>query len=482
MQSLETKAKEASASATQTIAAANAVQPYLRDREAPMTRTVTETLIIECTETAERVPPVIGSIKESQAAQSASDKFRAQSSLIRDTSQLITPATRLVEAARRTTPIVTDQNMAQRLHSTSQELSTKVAELRVALSNAQQLNFDLQLEHSEDLIRELDRELQEIGRSARSGQLHPLPGETTERASSNLINAARQVSSSLAQLISAANADDRQHIGASAVESAQSLRTFTKSIHEVCATRKDAPIENLIVNARSVVHDSGRVFDRVRERAAPQILDEVGRTVATSLRQTLSCLPDNVVIERAIEQIRGAGAGVTAHEPIDLRIAATKLIEAGSDLVVKVRAPEQAGAVNVFVKSYTDFHTAVSQLIQSEPNEQQRMAVAQSLDISRDEATNVLVRFRSAAAEPTSVAQTQSLTQSTRALADVVNVIVDRVSRESPWARECDNALRQIESYRHILDQALLPVNQNGFYESLESVTEQAKLLGEGKK
>ncbi|VDN39023.1 unnamed protein product [Gongylonema pulchrum] len=64
MEHLEQAAKQAAAAATQTIAAANACQPYLQSRS------VTETLIIECTETAERVPPLIASIRESQAARS----------------------------------------------------------------------------------------------------------------------------------------------------------------------------------------------------------------------------------------------------------------------------------------------------------------------------------------------------------------------------------------------------------------------------
>lgn len=121
-------------------------------------------------------------------------------------------------------------------------------------------------------------------------------------------------------------------------------------------------IYSLIVNARSVVHDSGRLFDRVRERAPISQLDDAARTVSASLRQTLACLPDNAVIERAIEQVRGAQ--VTQQEPVDLRVAATKLIESSSELVVRVRAPQQAGNVDVFVRSYTDFHTAVVQQIQ----------------------------------------------------------------------------------------------------------------------
>lgn len=110
--------------------------------------------------------------------------------------------------------------------------------------------------------------------------------------------------STLAQLVSAATSHDGQHVGASAVEAAQSLRSFTSSCHSVCSTRRDTPIDQFIVSARSVVHDSGRVFDRVREGAGPAQLADAARQVSTSLRQVICCLPDNRHIERAIEQIR----------------------------------------------------------------------------------------------------------------------------------------------------------------------------------
>uniref|UniRef100_A0A914RIQ8 Uncharacterized protein n=2 Tax=Ascarididae TaxID=6250 RepID=A0A914RIQ8_PAREQ len=64
-------------------------------------------------------------------------------------------------------------------------------------------------------------------------------------------------------MVSAATSGDRQHVGASALDVAQSLRSFTSTVHGVCATRRDTPIDRFIVSARSVVHDSGRVFDRV---------------------------------------------------------------------------------------------------------------------------------------------------------------------------------------------------------------------------
>uniref|UniRef100_A0A915Q6F4 FERM domain-containing protein n=1 Tax=Setaria digitata TaxID=48799 RepID=A0A915Q6F4_9BILA len=473
MEHLEQAAKQAAAAATQTIAAANACQPYIQSR------TVTETLIIECTETAERVPPLIASIRESQAARSPNGKFRAQGNLIRDTTQVLRPATRLVEVARQTVPSVPEQHVANHLQSTSQQLSTQLAELRVALNNAKQLNFEMQLAHSEDLIRELDNELIEIGRAAQNGQLTTVPGESAETASSKLTSAARQVGSTLTQMVSAAASGDRQHVGASAVEAARSLRTLISAVHGVCSTRKDTPVDRFIVSARSVVHDSGRVFDKVREGVASQQLNDATKQVAVSLRQCLSCLPDTQHVERAVSQIKSFRAPETAFT-VDLRGSASRLIEACSQLAISLQAPQEAAAVDVFVRSYTDFHTAVAQAIKQEQDVTQRQQCISYLETVRKEAVNVVLRTHTASMDAANASALQLLSQSTRSLTESINAIVENVSREAPWQRECDAALRQIKSIRHILDRANLPVNNEGYYESLESVTEQAKRLGEG--
>lgn len=205
-------------------------------------KSVTETLVVECTETSGYIPSVVQRIKESQLAQTPGEQFRAQSGLIHETSALLLPASQLLEASRSAVPHVNDQHSAQRLLTTTQELSTQLAELRVALNNAQQLNFNLQLEHSEDLISELDHQLQEIGLNAKRGQLKT-DGFNKENAANGLTSSARLVGSGIAQLVSAARLKDRQHSGASALEVAQALRSFTNSIHKVAATCQDAFID-----------------------------------------------------------------------------------------------------------------------------------------------------------------------------------------------------------------------------------------------
>ncbi|VIO95611.1 Talin 1, putative [Brugia malayi] len=337
----------------------------------------------------------------------------------------------------------------------------------------------MQLAHSEDLIRELDNELIEIGRAAQNGQLTAVPGESAETASSKLASSARQVGSTLTQMVSAVASGDRQHVGASAIEAAQSLRTFVSAVHGICSTRKDTTVDRFIVSARSVVHDSGRVFDKVREQATSQQLNDATKQVAVSLRQCLSCLPDTQHVERAVSQIKSFRAPEIASI-VDLRGSASRLIEACSQLAVSLQAPQETAAVDVFVRSYTDFHTAVTQAIKQQQDGVQRQQCVSYLETVRNEAVNVVWRTHTASMDASNASALQLLSQSTRSLTESVNAIVENVSREAPWQRECDAALRQIKSVRHILDRANLPVNNEGYYESLDSVTEQAKRLGEG--
>ncbi|KAE9419292.1 hypothetical protein Angca_004463, partial [Angiostrongylus cantonensis] len=81
MEKLEQAARQTAYDATQTIAAANAAKELIK------TKTTVENLVYECTETAEHIPKLITSIRESQQSQSPGEKFRSQSRLIRDSHQ-----------------------------------------------------------------------------------------------------------------------------------------------------------------------------------------------------------------------------------------------------------------------------------------------------------------------------------------------------------------------------------------------------------
>ncbi|VDO07592.1 unnamed protein product [Haemonchus placei] len=289
------------------------------------------------------------------------------------------------------------------------------------------------------------------------------------------MSSARQVGSSVAQLVSAATTKDEQHIGASAVEAAQSLRAFTEAVQEVVSTRTDIHLDTFVVSSRSVVHDSGRVFDHVREQAPPNVLADAAKQVSVSLRQVIACLPDNQAIEKAITQIRTIGVSSTVREP-DVRTAASRLVDATSQLIISVRQPNNQEAVNAFVSTYTDFHTSVIASIKNLPDMDARRQTVDQLEMAREESVTLLSYVSAASSD---ITQTNTLSHSSRKLIETVNEIVEQVSVEQPWQRECDAALRQIQGIRHLTEHANVPVNTNTYFGCLDTMTEQSRHLGE---
>lgn len=91
--------------------------------------------------------------------------------------------------------------------------------------------YNQQLDHTEDLIGGLDDDLQETNRQTRQGQL-PLP-QQPDQSTQRLNDAARLVSSTLNQLVSATQSADKQHVGASSVDVAHALRGFVSNVREI---------------------------------------------------------------------------------------------------------------------------------------------------------------------------------------------------------------------------------------------------------
>lgn len=56
------------------------------------------------------------------------------------------------------------------------------------------------------------------------------------------------------------------------------------------------------MNARSVIHDSGRIFDHIRERNFQQ-LEDAARKVTESLRKTLDVLPSDRHVKQAVSML-----------------------------------------------------------------------------------------------------------------------------------------------------------------------------------
>lgn len=63
-----------------------------------------------------------------------------------------------------------------------------------------------------------------------------------------------------------------------------------------------------------------------------------------------------------------------------------------------------------------------------------------------------------------------------RAVTESVNRLIDICTSGAPWQKECDNAIRTIQSVYRLLDNPVEPVNEFSYFECLEVVTEKSKV------
>ncbi len=79
-----------------------------------------------------------------------------------------------------------------------------VQELREAAAKAQETCGSLEIDGAIDQVHGLQRELEELRKTASMGQLVPLPGQTAENCATQLATNSKSVGSAMAQLLTAA--------------------------------------------------------------------------------------------------------------------------------------------------------------------------------------------------------------------------------------------------------------------------------------
>ncbi|KAG9463019.1 hypothetical protein GDO78_022591, partial [Eleutherodactylus coqui] len=166
---LEQAAKQAAASATQTIAAA---QNAASSNKNPAAQ---QQLVQSCKVVADQIPMLVQGVRGSQ---SQPDSPSAQLSLISASQNFLQPGGKLVASGKAAVPTVSDPASAMQLGQCTKNLATALAELRTAAQKAQEACGPLEIDSALNLIRSLEQDLQEAKAAAREQKLQPLPGET----------------------------------------------------------------------------------------------------------------------------------------------------------------------------------------------------------------------------------------------------------------------------------------------------------------
>ncbi|NXN99640.1 TLN1 protein, partial [Rhinopomastus cyanomelas] len=488
---LEHAAKQAAASATQTIAAA---QHAASSNKNPAAQ---QQLVQSCKVVAEQIPMLVQGVRGSQ---SQPDSPSAQLALIAASQNFLQPGGKMVAAAKATVPTITDQASAMQLSQCAKNLAAALAELRTAAQKAQEACGPLEIDSALGLVQSLERDLQEAKAAARDGKLKPLPGETMEKCAQDLGNSTKAVSSAIAHLLGEVAQGNENYTGIAAREVAQALRSLSQAARGVAASTPDPQAQSAMLECASDVMDkANNLIEEARKAVAKpgdpesqQRLAQVAKAVSQALSRCVNCLPGQRDVDAAIRVVGEASKKLLGDSfPIStksfqeaqsqLNRAAAGLNQSANELVQASRGTPQdlAKSSGKFGQDFNEFLQAGVEMASQSPNKEDQAQVVSNLKSISMSSSKLLLAAKALSADPTAPNLKNQLAAAARAVTDSINQLITMCTQQAPGQKECDNALRELETVKELLENPTQTVNDMSYFNCLDSVMENSKVLGE---
>ncbi|XP_025050766.1 talin-1 isoform X2 [Alligator sinensis] len=488
---LEHAAKQAAASATQTIAAAQHAASFNKNPA------VQQQLVQSCKVVADQIPMLVQGVRGSQ---SQPDSPSAQLALIAASQNFLQPGGKMVAAAKATVPTITDQASAMQLSQCAKNLAAALAELRTAAQKAQEACGPLEIDSALSLVQSLERDLQEAKAAARDGKLKPLPGETMEKCAQDLGNSTKAVSSAIAHLLGEVAQGNENYTGIAAREVAQALRSLSQAARGVAATTSDPQAQSAMLEcAGDVMDKASNLIEEVRKAVSKpgdpesqQRLAQVAKAVSQALNRCVNCLPGQRDVDAAIRTVSEASKRLLAESfpPSSknfqeaqghLNQAAAGLNQSANELVQASRGTPQdlARASGKFGQDFNEFLQAGVEMASQSPNKEDQAQVVSNLKSISMSSSKLLLAAKALSADPTAPNLKSQLAAAARAVTDSINNLITMCTQQAPGQKECDNALRELETVRELLENPTQAVNDLSYFNCLDSVMENSKVLGE---
>ncbi|XP_022084653.1 talin-1-like isoform X5 [Acanthaster planci] len=506
MQRLENAAKQAAAASTQTIAAANGAKDSTKN---PSTQ---QHMIDECKIVAEHIPKLVQGVRDYLQQP---DNLGVQLGLINASQHFIQPGTDLISASRAAIPTVEDKAAALQLANCTKNMATALTDLRSAANKAQEACGAQEIDNALDMIKALEDQLDEIRLTADNNKLTPLPGETPESCATQLGTTSKNVGASMAQLLTAASQANETYTGMAARETANSLQSLTGAVRGVAATTQEKPARDAMIDrAKDVLDKSANLLEEAKKALADpnnpdnqQRLAQVAKAVSHALNGCVSCLPGQRDVEKAIKSVVEASKGLMSGKLIrlareqheqsgrlpegdarnyqehqnTLNKAAQGLNVATGELVTATRGTPQelAAAANTFSKEFDDLMKSGMGMAGSAPSKEAQGEMVGSLKTISVTSSKLLLVVKGMSADPNAPNAKNLLAAAARGVTNSINNLIDTFMQAAPGQKECDSALRNIQTMKNILDNINEPINDWTYFDCLQGVMEKSKDLGE---
>uniref|UniRef100_A0A8C5M313 Talin 2 n=1 Tax=Leptobrachium leishanense TaxID=445787 RepID=A0A8C5M313_9ANUR len=488
---LEAAAKQAAAAATQTIAASQNASVSNKNMAAH------QQLVQSCKAVADHIPQLVQGVRGSQAG---AEDLSAQLALIVSSQNFLQPGSKMVASAKAAVPTVTDQAAAMQLGQCAKNLATSLAELRTATQKAHEACGPMEIDSALSAVQTLKSELQDAKLAASDRQLKPLPGETLEKCSQDLGSTSKTVGSSMAQLLTCAAQGNEHYTGVAARETAQALKTLAQAARGVAASTSDPlAASDMLDSARDVMDGSANLIQEAKQAlVAPgdaeiqQRLAQVAKAVSHSLNNCVNCLPGQKDVDIALKSIGESSKKLLVDKippstktfqeaQSGLNQAAEDLNQSAGEVVHASRGQsgELADASGKFSDDFDEFLDAGIEMAGQTQNKDDQMQVIGNLKTISMASSKLLLAAKSLSVDSGAPSAKNLLAAAARAVTESINQLISLCTQQAPGQKECDNALRELETVKSMLENPNEPVSDLSYFDCIESVMENSKVLGE---
>uniref|UniRef100_A0A671NUD1 Talin-2-like n=1 Tax=Sinocyclocheilus anshuiensis TaxID=1608454 RepID=A0A671NUD1_9TELE len=488
---LENAAKQAAAAATQTIAAA---QNAAASNKNTMSH---QQLVLSCKAVADHIPHLVQGMRGSQAHP---EDLGAQLALIIASQSFLQPGSKMVTSSKAAVPTVTDQAAAMQLGQCAKNLATCLAELRTAAQKAHEACGPLEIDSALSAVQTLKSELQDAKMATLEGQLKPLPGQSLEKCAQDLGSTSKAVGSSMAQLLTCAAQGNEHYTGVAARETAQALRTLAQAARGVAASTVEPQAAaamldsacHVMEGSAMLIHEADQALVCPGDAESQQRLAQVAKAVSHSLNNCVNCLPGQKDVDMALRSIGEASKKLLVENlppcsksfqeaQTDLNHTAAELNHSAGDVVQSSRgsSSQLAVASGKFSQDFDEFLDAGIEMAGHTQSKDDQIQVIGNLKNISMASSKLLLAAKSLSVDPGAANAKNLLAAAARAVTESINQLITLCTQQAPGQKECDNALRELEAVRGMLDNPNEPVSDLSYFDCIESVMENSKVLGE---
>uniref|UniRef100_A0A2K5F953 Talin 2 n=1 Tax=Aotus nancymaae TaxID=37293 RepID=A0A2K5F953_AOTNA len=289
-------------------------------------------------------------------------------------------------------------------------------------------------------------------------------------------------------------------LGVAARETAQALKTLAQAARGVAASTTDpAAAHAMLDSARDVMEGSAMLIQEAKQALiAPgdaesqQRLAQVAKAVSHSLNNCVNCLPGQKDVDVALKSIGESSKKLLVDslppstKPFqeaqsELNQAAADLNQSAGEVVHATRGQsgELAAASGKFSDDFDEFLDAGIEMAgQAQTKEDQIQVIGNLKNISMA-SSKLLLAAKSLSVDPGAPNAKNLLAAAARAVTESINQLITLCTQQAPGQKECDNALRELETVKGMLDNPNEPVSDLSYFDCIESVMENSKVLGE---